>query len=221
MRRIVASLAVCTAVLVPSAALATAADRLVFPPSAEPYGVAYREWFSRYSIWLQEIPVPENPLVDPNSPTNCEPHGRVVFIAPSGTGDDGCSIPEGKAMAFSPLGFECSTAEGDGETFRELRDCAIEGFASFAAADISDLTLNIDGTRVRHPRLWIWTTPGEIVNFPDNNIWGVEGGETRSILKGFFFIIAPLDEGRHDIRVHAVDPELGELVFSYDVRVRD
>lgn len=210
----------CLAVLWPHAASSeeSTAGRQVFAPSAAPFGKTYARWFSRYMIWMQEIPVPSNPIVDPNSPRNCESHGRVVFASPTGTGD-GCTIPEGKGFAFSPAGFECSTAEGNGETFRELRRCAVEGFAATAGPDVLRLTVRIDGKKVEHPRRWIVVTPGEIVNLPDENIWGAPGGLTKSRTKGFFFIIKPLDEGRHLIRVHFNDAVLGEFDILYPVRV--
>lgn len=220
MRRAITVVAVlCLAMLGQNAAWSeeATANRRVFAPSAHPYGKTYARWFSRYMVWLQEIPVSSNPLVDPNSPRNCESRGRLVFIAPPGTGD-GCSIPDGKAIAFTPIGHECSTAEGNGETFRELRRCAIEGFAGFAGPDVLSLTLRIDGEKVTHPRRWVILTPGEIVDFPDDNIWGAPGGPSRSLTKGFFFIIKPLAEGRHRIRVHVSD-ELGEFDILYQVRV--
>ena len=221
MRKVIMVVAVMSlAILWPHAASSEepTANLRVFAPSSDPYGRTYERWFSRYMVWLQEIPVSSNPLVDPNSPRNCESRGRLVFISPTGSGD-GCSIPEGKAIAFTPVGHECSTAEGNGETFRELRRCAIEGFAGFAGPDVLSLTLRIDGRKVAHPRRWVFLTPGEVVDFPDDNIWGAPGGPSRSLTKGFFFIIKPLDEGRHQIRVHVNDAALGEFDILYPVRV--
>ena len=109
----------------------------VFPPDSSPYGTTYPEWLGAYMIWSQETPWPENPLFDPSSPRNCDlqPGGDVVFL---GGGGGDCSVPAGAALAFSPAlaWFECSTAEGLGETWRELRTCAREHFAANINPDL-------------------------------------------------------------------------------------
>jgi hypothetical protein len=190
----------------------------VFPPGSEPFGVSYQESFGDHMIWLQEIPTPANPFVDPTGPRNCERRGRFVYIAGF---EANCRVPEGKAIAFSGPFWECSTAEGLGDTFRELRRCAVDNFARDLARDVFGITVRIDGDRVLHPRRWVFVTPGEIVVFPDDNIWGAPGGPSKSVTKGFYFIVRPLDEGRHQIRIHVNDAVFGEFNVTYSVRVVD
>jgi hypothetical protein len=180
----------------------------VFGPSATPYGRTYSQWEGLYQIWLNEIPFDTNPFVDPLSDRNCElQQGRVVFVGPSGAN---CAIPEGKAIAISGGFWECSTLEGLGDTFAELRRCAIDNFAiDFDPAGLQ-FRVKLDREPVRHPRRWRFVTPGEIIQFPEDNIWGVPGGQTKSVTKGFFYILRPLDEGRHVFKFHieiqGVDP---------------
>ncbi len=194
----------------------------VFPPDASPYGMTYPEWNGAYNIWVQEIPVPENPLFDPSSPRNCElqPGGDVVFLG--GQGAD-CSVPADAALAFTPAlgGFECSTAEGLGETWRELRTCAREHFAAEINPDLYHQTVRIDGERLVHQRQWVSHTPGEIVDFPKDNIWGVEPGLSRSLTKGFLFILEPLDPGEHRIVVIANDEVVGDFRWVWKLHVED
>ena len=101
MRRVLATvLLVCLSVGSSGAALADEAggrDPRIFRPSSHPFGMSYAEWLAAYQIWLNEIPTPQNPLVDPNSPRNCEVDGPVVFLGPSGAD---CRVPEGKALVL-------------------------------------------------------------------------------------------------------------------------
>jgi hypothetical protein len=214
MKRVFASVAVMCLVL--AATGPALADQGVFRPSAEPYGQDYEEWYGQYMTWLQEIPASENPLFDPSSPLNCEAFGQVVFLGPSGAD---CTMPEGKAVAFSPFFWECSTAEGLGETFLELRKCARQNWALDFDPAIFRFTVRIDGKRLVNPRRWTFETPGEIVLFPDDNIWGAPGGLTKSVTKGLFYIIQPLAEGQHEIRVHADHQVFGEANFVWELQV--
>lgn len=50
-------------------------------------------------------------------------------------------------MALSPFGFKCSTADGNGETFAELRRCAKEGYRSYATPEDLGLRIWIDGRK--------------------------------------------------------------------------
>jgi hypothetical protein len=193
-------------------------DRRIFPPSSRPFGMSYAEWEGAYQIWYNEIPTPENPLADPASPRNCEVDGPVVFIGANGAD---CRVPEGKAIVLSDGFWECSTAEGLGTTFRALRRCAIDNFAKDLGRDALSLTLRIDGERVAHPREWTFLSPGEIITFPDDNLWGAAAGPTKSVTKGILWILRPLHEGRHTIRIHAVGVVAGTFDIIWRIRVVD
>ena len=72
---------------------------------------------------------------------------RLLFLAGTTGGDRVTRTCTTKARTFLvPLiNVECSQAEGDGDTFAELRKCA-RGFAK----DFTDLKLVVDGKPVRH-----------------------------------------------------------------------
>jgi hypothetical protein len=197
-----------------------AAERPVYPPDAIVRGMTYAEWGGTFSIWLQEIPAPVNPVNDPLSPRNCDvqPGGRAVFVA--GPGAD-CAIPDDAAVVFGTFAWECSTAEGQGETFVQLRQCAKENFARDFNPEAIDQRLLIDGARLQHLRRWVVTTPGEIVNLPENNIWGVEPGRTKSVTKGWLFILRPLDEGTHRIVYRVTESAFGDLKAVWKLHVLD
>lgn len=203
MNRAIAVVAPASMVAVwPAAGSADEADG-IFPASSEPYGATYAQWEGAYQVWLSEIPTPENPVVDPSSPRNCELQGRVVFLGPSGTGSRRCTITDDTAVALGDGFWECSTAEGDGETFAVLSECASDLFARDFNRDVVRLTMHIDGERVPNAYRWHFLTPGEIIDLPEDNFWEAPAGITKSVTKGFFYLLRPLEEGRHRIKYTA------------------
>ena len=218
MRRAFVAL-VATAMMALGAIPASAsANDLVFPPGSAPYGQSYAEWEADWQIWYNEIPIGRNPLVHPDSPENCaiQP-GGVAFIG--GSGGDHCSLPQGTPFAFAGGFWECSTGEGLGETYPELRRCAIDNFARDLSRDTLGFTIRIDGEKLQHPRRWTFLTSGEVIDFPRYNIWRAEPGPSKSITKGFFYIVRPLPVGEHEIRVHVNDTQFGtfNIVFTVEI----
>ena len=65
------------------------------------------------------------------------------------------------------------------------------------------------------------TTPREIIDFPEDNIWGAVPGPSKSVTKGFLFILRPLEEGAHRIVIHIVDAVFGEYRFVWRLDVVD
>jgi hypothetical protein len=185
--------------------------RFVFPPDAEPLGVAYPEWHGLYQIWENEIPTPENPSVDPSSPKNCalKRRGAVVFLGAFGAD---CSVPAGIPLVFGTASWECSTAEGLGETFRRLRRCANENFDRDFGREIFYQKVVIDGVHLKRSRRWVSVTPGEIIDFPEDNIWDAEPGPSRSVSKGFLFVLRGMSPGEHEVFVKVLFE--GEHVFD-------
>ena len=219
MRRVLifaAAAVIAMAMSVPATADGGTAARKLYPPHAEPFGMSYAEWLGAYQIWLNEIPAPQNPINDPESPLACAEQrgGKVVFLGPSGAD---CTLSEDSALALtSAFSFwECSTAEGLGDTWAELRSCARGNFARDLDPEIFHQSVYIDGKRLRHQRDWIELTPGEIIDFPDSNIWNAEPGPSKSVTKGFLFILRPLSEGRHRIVIDVQADVISEDEFHF------
>ena len=61
--------------------------------------------------------------------------------------------------------------------------------------------------------------PGEIIDFPEDNIWDGEPGPSTSVTTGFMFILRPLDEGAHRVVVNIVDDVLGEFRWVWKLEV--
>lgn len=189
------------------------ANRHLYQPRLAPFGMTYPQWEGAYTKWFQEIPTSENPLVDPTSPRNCElQNGNVVFIGASG---GNCHVPKGAAVAFSIAFWECSTAEGLGDTFEELQSCAKDNFAHDFSGATSKITMWLDGTRLRHARHWTFLTPDQVVDLPDDNLWRSPGGPTKSVTMGFFHIVRPLMAGDHKVHLHAEDSVFGTFDIYY------
>jgi hypothetical protein len=178
-------------------------------PDAVIHGMTYAQWEGAYQVWLEEIPFAKNPIVDPGSPRNCERQpGGVVFAGALGAD---CHVPSGAKVAFGTFFWECSTAEGNGNTFRKLRRCAVDNFDHDFSKDMTHTTIWIDGVKLNHPRKWIFTTPGEIIDFPKNNIFGADPGPSKSVTKGTLYILKPLSDGTHTVHVHANDAVAGQF----------
>ena len=197
---VIAAGALSLALGLPASADGGGGARFLYAPDASPRGKTLAEWQAAYQIWANEIPTSINPRTDPSSSLNCAPQDhKVVFLG--GFGAD-CTIPKGAAIAFTPaLAFwECSTAEGLGDTFAELRACAKANFARDLGNDVYHQRIWIDGKKVKHQRRWIVVTRGEIIDFPDPNIWNGVPGPTKSVTKGFMFVLHPLCRGTHQIK---------------------
>jgi hypothetical protein len=210
-----ASAVLVAALSVPAAA--GSASPAVFPPDSSPLEMTYPEWVGAYQVWLNEIPTPENPFVDPASPRNCEVQtSGAVFFGPFGAN---CSIPEGAPLVLSGVFYECSTAEGLGDTYRQLRRCARRNFARDTDPEILHQRILIDGVRLVHLRRWIFLSPGEVIDFPKDNIWDAVPGPSKSVTKSFLWILEPPSVGTHRIRWRINDEVIGKFTITWKLTV--
>ena len=134
----------------PATAAPAPGDAVLHGPGApRPGGESLRTWSTRNYQWFQEVPGPLDLGTDPDSPANCDVRRGAVFFGPAGTGDD-CVVPVGAPIVLAYLGWSCSTAEGNGRTFGELRRCSQEAWRT----ELGDVRITqvIDGDVVRRPR---------------------------------------------------------------------
>jgi hypothetical protein len=188
----------------------------VYPPDASPLGRNHRTWEGAYQIWLTEIPRKENPLLHPDSPRTCEMVDGAVMLGPAGAN---CAVPVGAPLMFSSWFWECSTAEGNGESWFRLRRCATRQFQRDHNPRVFRMRVLVDGERLSRVRRWIFRTPGEIIDFPERNIWHAEPGPSRSVTKGFLIILRPLDPGLHTIRVRTKSDAFGTFRDTFKLHV--
>jgi hypothetical protein len=226
--------ALALALLTPAGAHAWDDDAVLYPEGATVLGKTYREWSARYAQWELEIPRGQHPAIDPSRPRNCEVVEGMVMLGASGTGPEGCAVPEDTPLMSMPVGWECSEAEGDGDTFRELRRCAAgpNGWQSLFGPDgiINGFRLTIDGQRIPHRGdRWQFVTTPTVADLPENNIiefW--RGGEvdypaqtTKQMSAVVSHILRPLDEGWHRIRFVVDYREEEDFAIVWRVNVVD
>jgi hypothetical protein len=190
----------------------------LYSPTEVVGGTTLAGWQGAYQIWLNEIPRTVNPLRHPNSPRNCESVDGMVFLGPAGAD---CVVPPDTPAAFTGAWsfWECSTAEGMGATFAQLRRRCIRNFDRDLDPRLFEQDVVIDGQLVHADRRWISVTPGEMIDFPEENLWSAEPGPSRSVTKGFLFILRPLSEGIHTIRLTIRDEIIGRFRYVWRLRV--
>ncbi len=174
----------------------------VFSPQLRPYGHSYSEWEVRLDQWQFAIPASENPgLVHTGAHCAEGQSGPVWYlIAPMyATDTQTCTVPAGKAFLISPAGWECSTAEGGGDTSAALRDCARKDQDTVTIANVT-----IDGVHLTNLLTrYRFVTPLFTFKYPaDNMLQQVPGpGTTASVGDGIVVMLAPLAAGHHTLEM--------------------
>jgi len=227
-RKLVALLAVVLAVLAlgpAPAAQAGSAQIHVYPPQAHPYGHSYGEWLIRAVQWWLATPAPENAVYD-HTGAHCAvgQSGPVWYLGGGGKGRGGtetrtCTVPAGKALFVSPAGWECSTAQGNGDTLAALRSCAKGDGDQVTEADVTVDGVHLTNLLTRYR----FETPLFTLAYPADDIMGRPGpGTTKSMVDGTLVILAPLAAGRHtlDLRYSfgPPNPMAGEVTYLLTVR---
>lgn len=200
MRRLVLGFAVAVALIaLAGSTAAAAADHgrsVAFAPKSHPFGQTYAHWAEDWANWALGTPVDTNPFVNPD---NCGPgpsSSKAWLLAGSfdGTVTANCTVPTGKGLLISPAGNFCSGATNGVTTQAELTSCALDGFT-----DISDVSVTVDGYRVKRITSFFLTTPVFDLHIQANNLFGVAAQTTPAVVVGEFVMIHPLRPGRHTI----------------------
>jgi hypothetical protein len=183
----------------------------ILPPTSHPYGKSYGEWSAKHWQWEYSLPVDHHPLFD-TADCSAAQSGPVWFlggtfttVSPSpgvviGNATRDCTVPADKALFFPIIDAECATAEGNGTTEQELRDCA-EGLIDHAV----NLSCEVDGVAVQNLAAFRVQSPlftwGPL---PENNLFQdpvtfPAGTTSPSVSDGYFLLLAPLSVGSHTI----------------------
>jgi hypothetical protein len=124
--------------------------------------------------------------------------GRVLFLAGTGGGaaTRSCPVPKGRSLLVPLINVECSTVEGNGSTYRELRRC-VEDIAD----DFTAVNLTIDGVAVRHLERFRVQSGLFYFTSVEGNFLGIpaSGGPTKSVSDGYWAQVGPLRPGRHTV----------------------
>jgi hypothetical protein len=190
-----------------------------FPAHSRPYGLGYADWSIRWWQRLYSINRENNPAID-DSGKNCSQmqHGPVWFLAGtvvSSTVVRVCNIPLGKATLFPIINSERSTAELQGTTDLQLRECVVKDIDQ-----TTNLVAAVDGFGIRDFSRYRILTPPFKVAICDNNFLGQKPGYARMVSDGYWIILKPMSVGQHTIHFSGMDPTL-KLDVTYRVSILD
>lgn len=120
---------------------------------------------------------------------------RILFLAGTTGGDPVTRTCTTKARTFLvPLiNVECSQAEGNGDTFAELRKCA-----RASAKDFTDLKLAVDGKPVRHLNRLRVNAKSTFTPVEDNVFKIPATGSSKFASDGYWALIK-LPPGKHTL----------------------
>ncbi len=167
----------------------------------KPFGKSWEKWAAIWCNWLLSIPRNRNPAVDvtgENSSHN-QRDENVWFLA--GTFGNNipvrrkCVIPKSKAILFPIANKE--------DSFAEDPDLINEEELARRARNSMDrliyLQLNVDGKRFVNINEYRVHSEFFDLTFPENNVYDVKPGITRSICDGYWAFLKPLPVGSHEI----------------------
>jgi hypothetical protein len=166
-----------------------------------PFGLSWKKWTALWCKWILSIPKDTNPALDITG-RHCavnQKNEKVWFL----TGTFGnivpikrkCNIPVGKAVFFPVLVKEDSLAEDidlktDGDLVKRSRD---------ATDELLYISASIDNKKIEDLENYRIQSEVFDLSFPNDNVYGVKPGLTRSVCDGFWLFIKPLEAGKHYI----------------------
>jgi hypothetical protein len=175
----------------------------IFSPGSSPYGKKYSEWAEEWIKWSLSIPKSSTPITDETG-KNCakSQFGPVWFLAGTfGTSvKRKCHIPFSKAIFFPIIEKECSYAEEGSQLKTETDLCKR---ATSLMDIVIDMKVLIDGNVVENLKKYRARSSVFDLVFPEDNIYGVKAGTTRSVTDGYWLFVKPLSEGNHVIHFMA------------------
>ncbi len=177
----------------------------IVPPDQKAYGKTYGQWGSAWWQWALGIPADVNPLLDDTGANFASGQsGPVWFLAGSWASPTPvryATLPQGKALFFPVVNYECSSLEtfpwyGGNEA--ELRDCL-----QFNSG-YSRKWAEIDGMLVNNIEQYYAMSPSVFRLFiPEDGVSGYTPGTGISMAAGHWLMLAPLSVGTHVIRFGA------------------
>jgi hypothetical protein len=198
-------LVACLAMGLAPAAQAASALPSVYSPQSHPYGHTYSQWGARWVQWWLGMPAVQDPVADTTGAYCAEGQsGPVWYLASNYGGPDvrNCTVPAGKALLIPPAVAECSTAQGNGNTFGALSSCAKGNMDTVTEAGVTVDGVHLTGLLTRYR----FKTSLFTVKYPLENVMTVVGpGVTKSVAGAIMVILAPLAAGQHTV----------DLSFSY------
>jgi hypothetical protein len=166
-----------------------------------PFGRSWEEWAALWCNWLLSIPKKNNPSLDKTGKyCSINQNDKNVWFL---TGTFGnivpiirkCTIVGGKAILLPILEKEDSLAEDsdlrtDSDLIKRSRD---------AIDRVLHMEASINGHKVEHLENYRVQSGVFDLTLPENNVYDVRPGLTRSVCDGYWLFIKPLPIGKHHI----------------------
>jgi hypothetical protein len=173
---------------------------MIYNTNSCPYGKDYEEWIALWWKWLISIPKEKSPAFD-TSGERCSisQRNRHVWFLAGTFGEPSasrrCIIPNGKALLFPVINYECSFA--DDPSMRSEQE--LEEKCRQEMDQIGDLNASLDGEEINVHKYRVHSRCFTI-NIPRDNCLGAVGGTTRIASDGYWLLIGPLAPGDHVLR---------------------
>jgi len=140
---------------------------------------------------------------DPDALGRCDVGtGKIVFLAGTTGVEPGqpgptrtCTTDKAKTFLVPLINVECSTVEGNGTTFEELRRCAAEDFADH----FTDLKLVIDGKAVGNLNSLRVQAESTFTPVPGNVFINVSASTNSKFASDGYWALIKLTPGRHTL----------------------
>ena len=172
---------------------------MIYDINSHPYGISYEEWIRFWWKWLISIEKDKNPAFDRTgqlcATSQDSPH--VWFLAGTfgGPTDRNCIIPNGKAILFPIINYECSFA--DAPSIRSEEE--LEEQCRHEIDQIGDIYASVDGMEIDVQNYRVKSRCFTI-DIPPNNCLGAINGTTRIACDGYWLFIEPLPTGNHVLK---------------------
>jgi hypothetical protein len=219
---------IATLLLTASTAAVFADDVDIFRINSNPYGKSYGQWAVAWWQWAFSIPAANNPVLDSTGVfAGVGQHGPVWFLGGS-FGDSSertLTIPAGKAIFMPVHQWVFGASVFDCEPSNPGVPCdvpTLRAAAAAAATSVQTMVVTIDGDTVPNMRQYRALSPGTFsLTFPEGAALGFAAGTfAPQVADGYWLMLAPLESGRHNIRVRVVNPAAGaDYTLVYHIKI--
>jgi len=184
-----------------SAFVAYALPVNIYPPGSSPYGISYIDNIKNFWKYAISIPSDQSPIQDKTG-EKCavgqEKRSPVFYLFGTGGGkaERTCTIPYGKGVLIPVIIVEVSDKEVPNVSVEELHKIATKDQDS-----VTSMYLKVDDKEYDFNYLKKFRTHTDAfdVVFPENPIFGVTPGKSKTVADGYYLMTDVLPKGNHEI----------------------
>ena len=190
-------------------------DSRLFEVDSKPFGVSMEDWAFDWLRWEYSIPAATNPALVAGASYDQHQPEHVFFVPDGPNHNDAFSVSRHKAVAImlSQINndFPCPDP-----TFKPAPGQSLFDFLSAGLTTINDnitvLDVTLDGVPIPDLQRYRFTTKRLIFFIGDKSLAAnfdacVTGLPQPAVTDDLFFLLKPLDRGRHLLTVHIVNKD--------------